>query len=194
MNIEVIFKTELSYFKNEKIRKDAIYLLSLLPAYFFKEPASSTGKYHPKYSLGEGGLLRHTKAAVRFAYELFEDPVFGSVYKDDEKEILLLALLLHDGFKKGIVEEKYTRFDHPLVAVSILEKHRDKLEMDDHLFQILTSSIATHMGPWTTDYFGNEVLEKPKSKYQKFVHMCDYLASRKCFLLEFDENNEIIGA
>lgn len=47
------------------------------------------------------------------------------------------------------------------------------------------------MGPWTTDYQGNEILEKPKTKYQNFVHMCDYLASRKAILFNFDEENNI---
>lgn len=193
MKTEVIFQKEISYIKNKGIQEDAIYLLSLLPEYFFHEPASSTGKYHPKYSLGEGGLLRHTKAAVRFAYEILQDPTFGNSFQEDEKDILLLALLLHDGFKKGKVEEKYTRFDHPLVVVEVLKEHREKLKMSENLFEILTSSIATHMGPWTKDYFGKEVLEEPKSKYQKFVHLCDYLASRKCFLLQFNEKNEILA-
>ena len=53
--------------------------------------------------------------------------------------------------------------------------------------------IKTHMGVWTTDYNGNEVLEKPKTKYQNFVHMCDYLASRKCLLVPFDKDNKISG-
>ena len=53
--------------------------------------------------------------------------------------------------------------------------------------------IASHMGPWTKDYNGNEVLPPPKTKYQNFVHMCDYLASRKFINLEFDDNNDVIG-
>ena len=46
------------------------------------------------------------------------------------------------------------------------------------------------MGPWTTDFNGNEILETPKDKYQRFVHMCDYLASRKFLNVKF-EGNEI---
>ena len=53
--------------------------------------------------------------------------------------------------------------------------------------------IATHMGPWTTNYKGEEVLECPKDKYQRFVHMCDYLASRKFLDIKFDKNNNIIN-
>ena len=42
------------------------------------------------------------------------------------------------------------------------------------------------------DYNGEEILETPKTKYQSFVHMCDYLASRKFLEIRFDENNNII--
>lgn len=192
MNNEILFQDELEYIKNDEIREDAKSLIRLLPDYFFHEAAASTGKYHPKYAMGDGGLLRHTKAAVRFAKEIFQNPLFGDAFTSDEKDVMLLALIMHDGFKRGVKEERYTRFDHPLVAVSILKEHRAELKMSDELFEVLTSSIATHMGPWTKDYFGHEVLEKPETKYQKLVHLCDYLASRKCFLLEFDEENHII--
>ena len=49
------------------------------------------------------------------------------------------------------------------------------------------------MGQWNVDYNGNEVLPKPHNKYQRFVHMCDFLASKKFLEVEFDENNNIIS-
>ena len=57
MNKSDLFKDELNYLKNEDIKKSAMELINLLPDYFFHEAASSTGKYHPKYALGDGGLL-----------------------------------------------------------------------------------------------------------------------------------------
>ena len=48
------------------------------------------------------------------------------------------------------------------------------------------------MGPWNTNYKGNEVLPKPKTKYENFVHMCDYLASRKYLNIKFDNNDDIM--
>ena len=67
----------------------------------------------------------------------------------------------------------------------------DILGLEVNEIEFLGDVIKTHMGVWTTDYNGNEVLEKPKTKYQNFVHMCDYLASRKCLLVPFDKNNKI---
>ena len=191
MNKEEMFKSELGYIKNDKIKESAKTMINLLPDYFFHEAASSTGKYHPKYALGDGGLLRHTKAAVRFAYELLSDPCIGDKYTDSEKDLMIMGIILHDGLKRGLNEEKYTRFDHPILMADYIEENKDKLSLSDKERKLVYDVIRTHMGPWTTDYNGNEVLEKPKTKYQNFVHMCDYLASRKAFLLEFDEKNNI---
>lgn len=191
MNKEEVFKVELGYIKSTKIRKACLEMIKLLPEYFFEVPASSTGKYHPAYAMGEGGLLRHTKAAVRIGYELLTDPCVGDKYTDDEKDLMLMGLLLHDGLKSGLEKEAYTRFDHPILMADYIMDNEEILNLEVEEIEFLCDVIKTHMGPWTTDYRGNEVLEKPKTKYQNFVHMCDYLASRKCILLPFDSNNNI---
>ena len=186
-----VFKTEINYVKNEANRKDLKTLIKLLPDYFFEIPASSTGKYHPEYALGKGGLLRHTKAAVRIAYELLGDECIGNKYTADEKDLMIMALILHDGLKSGYDHEKYTRFDHPILMADYIMDNEEKLGLEVEEIEFLGDVIKTHMGPWTKDYNGVEVLEKPKTKYQNFVHMCDFLASRKCLLVPFNENDEI---
>ena len=191
MQNEEYFLEEISYIKNDKIKKALIYMINKLPDYFFIVPATSTGKYHPSYASGEGGLLRHTKAAVRIAYELLNDPAIGEKYTSDERDLMIMGLLLHDGLKLGKEESKYTKFDHPILMANYIEEEKDNLELTDSERNLVMDVIKTHMGPWTTDYDGNEVLEKPKTKYQNFVHMCDYLASRKCILIPFDENDNI---
>lgn len=191
MNKKEIFYDEINYIKDESLRKSLGKLIELLPDYFFKEPATSTGKYHPEYAQGEGGLLRHTKAAVRIGYELLQDLSISKKYTNHEKDLMLMALLLHDGFKKGLVEERYTRFDHPLIAAKIILDNASEVGLSKEDATFISDAIKTHMGDYTVDYSGNEVLEKPHTKYQNFVHMCDYLASRKCLILPFDEHNNM---
>ena len=191
MNKKEIFYDEINYIKDESLRKSLGELIELLPDYFFREPAASTGKYHPSYAQGEGGLLRHTKAAVRIGYELLQDLSIGKKYTSREKDLMLMALLLHDGFKKGLVEERYTRFDHPLIAAKIILDNASEVGLSKEDATFISDAIKTHMGDYTVDYSGNEVLEKPHTKYQNFVHMCDFLASRKCLILPFDEHNNI---
>ena len=191
MNYEKLFEVELSYLKSDRIKNACLEMTKLLPDYFYEVPASSTGKYHPSYSLGEGGLLRHSKAAMRIGYELLQNPSIGDKYTSDEKDLMLMALLIHDGLKSGNPQEKYTRFDHPILMADYLMDCEESLGLEVEEIEFLGDVIKTHMGVWTTDYNGNEVLEKPKTKYQNFVHMCDYLASRKCLLVPFDKENKI---
>ena len=58
---------EIELIKDEELKKFAKYCMDKVPEYFFHVAASSTGKYHPAYTLGEGGLVRHVKAAVKIA-------------------------------------------------------------------------------------------------------------------------------
>lgn len=189
MNKKEVFEIELGYIKNERIRNSLEIMIEALPDYFFTVAAASTGKYHPEYAQGKGGLLRHTKAAVRIGYELLLDPAIGDKYSSDEKDLMLMGLLLHDGLKLGKEESKYTKFEHPILMANYIEEKKDELSLSEEERILVEDVIKTHMGPWTTDYQGNEVLEKPKTKYQNFVHMCDYLASRKCILVPFDQEN-----
>jgi len=113
------FNTELDYIEHESMRVLASNLIEQLPDYFFKVAASSTGKYHPDYAQGVGGLVRHTKAAVRIAMELLRLSCYRDLLKF--KDCILVALLLHDGWKHGPITEdgsynNYTTFSHPKVC------------------------------------------------------------------------------
>ena len=191
MEKEEMFLEELSYIQDEDYSEALLKIINKLPDYWFHEPASSTGKYHPEYALGEGGLLRHSKAAMRIGLELLSNPAIGDKYTQREKDLMLMSLLVHDGLKLGLPQEKYTRFDHPILMGQFVVDNRKEFGLKEEDAKFMQDVIKTHMGNWTTDYNGNEVLEKPKTKYQSFVHMCDFLASRKCLLVPFDDENKI---
>ncbi|MBQ7141272.1 MAG: hypothetical protein IJO32_07210 [Bacilli bacterium] len=191
MDKSYIFNNELSYIKNDRIKVSAKKLIELLPDYFFEIPASSTGKYHPSFSLGDGGLVRHTKVAVRIAYELLNNKSVNN-YTNDEKDLIILSLILHDGLKCGIEQEKYTRIDHPLLVSKYIKDNQNKIELSNNEISYITEAIESHMGEWNKDFNNNEVLPLPKSKQSRFVHMCDYLASRKFLDVKFDLDNNIL--
>lgn len=184
-----IFDAELALIKNENIKYFAREAIEKLPDYFFTIPASSTGKYHPSYTTGDGGLARHVRACVRIAFELFRLDWWK--FTDDEKDLILTALLLHDGWKNGIVSSTTTNFtvtEHPIVASSEIKRlFWGSGAIPDEQIEYICSGIATHMGQWNKDYrSGKEVLETPADKHQKFIHLADYLASRKCLEMNFD--------
>lgn len=190
MNKASTFTKEINYIKDENLKKDLKKLLNLLPDYFFEVPASSTGKYHPDFAANEGGLIRHTKVAVRFAYELLENNTVGCKFTPRDKDLIILALTLHDGLKSGLEHSKYTKFDHPLLMSKFIMENKDKLTMDIDDIRKVCSMIESHMGEWTYDnYAKKDVLPKPRTAEQRFVHMCDYLASRKFIDVKFTGNN-----
>lgn len=187
------FQNELKWISNKDIRKFAVYMIAELPDYFFVVPASSTGKYHPTYSLGEGGLVRHTKSAVLLAKTLLDLEQYKSDYSEEERDIMLTALLLHDGVKHGLNGSKYTVSTHPTEMVDFINDFIIKKDLnpwDDMItiIQLICKCIATHMGEFNKDYkTGEEVLDKPETNMQKFVHMCDYLASRRFIEINFNK-------
>ena len=184
-----VFKKELGYIKDSDVKESLSFLIDKIPDYFFTIPASSTGKYHPQYATGDGGLVRHTKSAVRMAVELF------GIYKFPEhtKDLIIMSLVLHDSVKKGYEkEEQYTRFDHPLVACEFIKKYAKDLKITKEDIDFVCECISSHMGRFNTSDYSDVILPIPKTPEQKFVHMCDYLASRKVINVEFNKNNEIV--
>ena len=172
-----------SIIKNEHLRNAVLkYFVDTVPNYFWHVQASSTGKYHPQYALGEEGLLRHTCAAVRIAVAIINLDQYNGIFDDVDKDNIIVALMLHDTFKHG--EEKdgkynpYSIHEHPLLAA---EKVSERLD-DEHKC-VIANCIASHMGEWTESNRSRYVLPKPKTLEEQMVHLCDYLASRK--FLEF---------
>ena len=184
MNKIKYFEKEISYIKDKKKQEDIKYLINLLPDYFFTIPASSTGAYHPKFAGTNHGLVKHTKVAVRIAYDLFE---VNDIFTDEDKDLIIMALIMHDGLKKGLVEEKYTCFDHPLLVSKLIMEHAKELKMDIYNVRKMCCMIESHMGKWNTNKYSKVVLPVPNDKYERFVHMCDYLASRKYLDVKFNK-------
>lgn len=188
MEKKEVFKVELGYIQDESVRESLEYMIEKIPDYFFTIAASSTGKYHPTYALGDGGLVRHTKVAVRMAQELF------GIYKflPKVKDLIIMALVLHDSVKKGEVETKYTLHNHPLLAAEFVKKNSSELKLSEEEIAFVCDCISSHMGKFNTSEYSEIILPLPQTPEQKFVHMCDYLASRKVINIMFDENNNII--
>lgn len=183
-----VFKIELEFIKDKRIKESTKIILELLPDYFYEIPASSTGKYHPSFSLGEGGLVRHVKVAVRFAKELLDNPNIGDKYTNMEKDIMIMALILHDGLKSGLTHNRYTQVNHPTLIKNFVIDNKDKIELSDNELELFGKVVESHMGPWNKDYDGNEILPVPKTKCENFVHMCDYLSSKKFLNVNFKDN------
>jgi len=185
-----VFEKELQWIKDDKIREFVHVALSNLPDYFFETAASSTGKYHPSYALGAGGLVRHTKAAVAIARDLLGLEMY-SRYSDEEKDLIVASLILHDGLKHGLKGSAYTVASHPADCANWLDNEIGRVtHLSETQLESILKNISSHMGQWNIDYKSKkEILPKPISAMEKFVHQCDYLASRKYLEVNFEAIN-----
>jgi hypothetical protein len=174
---------------NDDIREFAKVLVEGLPSYIWEVGASSTGKYHPAYSLGQGGLMRHQIAVVRFLNYFFELEQYNTKFTSRELDLMRVAGLVHDGRKSGeqtdYERSKFTKFDHPVQMANVIRSYDGKYLNHDEL-EFVAHCIESHMGQWNTDRKSSVVLEKPKDDYQFFVHLADYLASRKDLTMAFE--------
>lgn len=183
----------LTTIKNNDIREFAEVLVEGLPAYVWEVGASSTGKYHPQYSLGLGGLMRHQIAVVRFLNYFFELEQYKSKFTDREMDLMRIACLVHDGRKSGEQSDydrsKYTKFDHPLQMANVILSF-DGQYLNNEELEFIARCISSHMGQWNTDKKNSTVLPKPVDSYQEMVHLADYLASRKDLTMAFDMSDQ----
>lgn len=145
------------------------------------KPASSTGKYHPKYAAGEGGLIRHTKVVVRNIIELIR----ATPAIECEKDELIAAAIIHDMWKypEGR-DHEFTAFDHPALGGQWCK---------DHGFDTIGRLVAAHQGIWTTSRqmpgFENE---QPRKFDEWCLHFADLMASRAYLACDFDEMGDVV--
>ena len=187
-----IFDVEINYMHDKRIKDATKKLVDMLPDYFFIVPASSSGKYHPKCSNVEGGLVNHTKLAVRIAKELFDNAMVFTKFTEHDQDLIVLALIMHDGFKNGLTQEKYVRFDHPIISAEFTRDHAEEVGLTKEEGDILYDIISSHMGVFNTSPYSKVVLPLPKTTMHKFVHLCDDLSSKKFVNAEFDEKHNMI--
>lgn len=208
MKTSELFTKEIGYISDETLKKIVVDTLDASPECIQTIPASSSGKYHPVYSLGDGGLVRHVRAAVGIAHSMIETDIFKNIAlgvgADDYETIMIYkdvayaALILHDCMKPDDTPKHGTRFDHPLLAAALFKNTAAKYVTNENMdymkviIPLIHSCIASHMGSWnTTPYAKGIVLPKPKLRIEEFVHMCDYLASRKFLLFDFDVYDKV---
>ena len=168
-----LFEREINLIVNEDLRMAVkSYMDEETPDYFWTDGASSSGKYHPQFSQGMGGLVRHTKAVVMFAEELLRMSSYAFM-REEYKDYVIAACILHDTAKYGIGEyDKKEYKNHATNAAKAFVDYAEQV-MDYKPSEFLLNAIASHMGQWST-----EKDDRPFTNIDRCVHMADYMASR----------------
>jgi len=174
---ETTLAKELSLIKDIDLRAKVINVLTNeISERHLRMPASSTGKYHPDFSNGEGGLVRHVKAVVLLVSEL------SRARPDMNPDILIAAAILHD-FRKYEGVDPYTKHEHPATMAALCYQYG----MPD-----VARLIESHMGIWTTAKNSKIVLPRPERDDEWLLHYADYIASRKWMKISFNEGGDIV--
>ena len=165
------FARELDLIVDEDLRMAVkSYLDEYVPDYFWEIGASSTGKYHPKFSQGKGGLVRHVKAVVMFAEELLRMSSYAYM-RDEYKDYVIGACIVHDCAKYGMTT--FDKEQYSLHAPNGAKMFADWCEQIEYTpNQYMLDAIRTHMGQWS------EKEDRPFTQIDRCVHMADYMASR----------------
>lgn len=180
-----LFDRELSYIEDNEIRDFAKMLLKDADEYFFIVPASSSGKYHPDFARGNGGLVRHTKAVCYFTNEIIRSEIEFGTFDSWMADLLRVAALAHDIKKQGDGIGGHTVAEHPQLASDYVraEWKKNHSGLDKHEINVICNVIESHMGPWQTP--------KPIDRENLVVYYADYIASRKEIVgLNFIPNSE----
>ena len=203
MKTSELFEKEIAYISNETLQNIVKDTLDAAPECIQTIPASSSGKFHPKADLGEGGLVRHVKAVTAIAKTMIDTDIFKNIAlgigADDYEtitiyaDIALAACILHDCMKPDDTPKHSTVFDHPLKAANLFKETAKKYITKENMnymkivIPLVHSSISSHMGQFNTaPYAKGIVLPKPKLGIEQFVHLCDYIASRKFIDFNFE--------
>lgn len=168
--------TAVNVIKNPRV-KDFVhgFLMKRVPDYFARIPASASGKYHPEYSQGYGGLIRHTLAAAAIGKDISQLAYLR--LSPGDQDLIYSALLLHDTFKQGRFESGTTERAHPNIAAQEILAYGKEVG-EEKISQLIAGLVVSHMGEW-----GNQ---KPGNRGQFLVHLADYLASRKYITINWD--------
>ena len=178
-----VFKEELDRIKDPEVKQFVVDVIdTMAPKYFWTCPASISGKYHPQISLGEGGLIRHTKLAVWWGIELMRSiPYFDE--KQDAFDAVVGALILHDLKKNG---DGLVKGRSPIRDIVNTHGLRLADEIRMRMFPPgstvprtmlrIIDAITHHMGRWTKPLPDPEHMGMTVNQV---VHCADYCASRR---------------
>jgi uncharacterized protein (DUF3820 family) len=175
-----MFINEIGDIKDTDLKAFATELIANADEYFFSVPASSSGKYHPPFDLGDGGLVRHTRCVAFMAKSLAESYCFSEY----DTDCLILAALAHDIKKQGNGDTGHTVWEHPELARDyVLETYeKGTFNISTEVINKIAKAVHSHMGKWGNHanfLKGNSPLPMPATEFEKALQAADYIASRK---------------
>ena len=182
------FENEIAFIESIDLQDFARFFFNTrVGEWFWESGASSSGKYHPQFAQGKGGLVRHTRAVCMVCEELLRMSSYAYM-KDEYKDYARLACLLHDTYKygEGNREDKDCYKEHGKLAANAVAEAWQEF-FNEPCSAFLYHAILSHMGQWVEDRD-----DRPFTNIDRLVHLSDYIASRDFWDIPmFRENDEL---
>lgn len=143
----------------------------------YEKASSSTGKYHLN-AAGQGHTIgEHTYEMLVAADSVIS--LFGDSRQDQNYDIILLGIALHDIHKYGLRNNKeHTTPNHGQVTAEAIETKGPALGLNNKEVALLADIIRWHDGRWSSvNSRGRKPIEFTAATL--FVHMLDMLSSRR---------------
>lgn len=202
-NKEMLEKAEciediIAMIEHDDLRAFTYYVISQCHPDFWIIPSSSTGKYHPDWENGNGGLIRHIRAVTTYAISGLRRYGYGCDYTGmdpndsaEARDIIVCAALLHDWGKNGNPPEKWGRHTTKThgedTANYIKEKMFPKFikmfkEVKDvdglkKMLKEVCIAIYHHYGIWSKEKLSPS--SNKLTNFAKILQEADYYSSRE---------------
>lgn len=181
-----LFQSHIDGIQPQRLQDFANFLFDKLGDEWFEKPASSTGKYHPTFANGDGGLVLHTEYACEvwdYLYRGFEAQL-KELVGEYAHGMGKFAVIFHDAKKYGLATiGGYTTKTHDVDGANWVMLYADEfykenpvknIEEDVAMFGVIRDAMERHMGPWSTP-------GAPRTLFEQLVFIADYVASQKTF-------------
>jgi len=158
--VELINDGELRY-------KTIDALQRAVPRYFWRVPATTSGRYHNPFARNKHGLWIHTKACLTAYERMVDSYVEQQLITETEADYGRAALLLHDILKYGheYSEGDSTNYNSDVVTAEWLSYNTD-------LPSNVIGAVKAHCGPFAKG-------PAPSNPLEQLVHMADMIGSTK---------------
>lgn len=153
-----------------EIRKFTKEALDNAPEGFWITPCSGSGRYHPPENQGKGGLIRHLIKCIETAKDLCR---YFRLSQED-KDVVLSAMFLHDIKKNGDHWRHSTDMKHGLMGAKFL----DKFELREPAKTEIKNCVRYHLHRFTGTKSDIKRASRPTQK-ELIVQITDFFSSRK---------------
>jgi hypothetical protein len=169
---------EFSLLEDTLVRAFIQAVLCMAPDYFWTAPRVLGEGKGPVDELKEGGLVLHTRRAVKIIVDLLNVSGVSSM----ERDYIVGAMLIHDVFYYGLGEENFPREEdplHPFYLDKILDREGGEKHTGTNGLAILPEEqrelilrlVRTHKGPYSI---------APELEPQTPVEFLMFYANRLC--------------